>query len=273
MRFVSLAVSRKSRRRIKALSVLLAILVGCLLAAEGRYAVLRVRDIEVLSPELIPDKAVWGTMTARQEACWPLFWSDSREYTKRLENYYPVKAELSLRGWGRFRLKAEPLVPVFRMYWGGKFWYVDSDGFTWLAELPENKYVATKECDSRPALSWGSDRSTPLNLAADDGNVYVSSLPVGRVLEWYRNVETMGWTRQVKFMQAGVREGQPVVRLIFYDAAGAEGVNMLFADDPKSWYEAALAVKKLYPDIQKIQTKIFIDTTYKGKILVKNIVK
>ena len=44
----------------------------------------------------------------------------------------------------------------------------------------------------------------------------------------------------------------------------------MFADEPLHWHEAGFAVKKLYPDLTKVSQEIFIDTTYKDKILVKN---
>lgn len=273
MRFVSLAVSRKTKRRAKLLLVLCAVLFGFLLAAEGRYATFRLQNIELTAPGLVSEKALWAVIKPEESRFWPLFWARSASCESLLETYYPIRAKISLRGWGRFRFEAEPLAPAFKMVWDGRFWYVAEDGRTWLATLPDNRYIATGTCDERPLLTWGKNRTTPIDFSASRGNIHVSSLPVSRILGWYKNVDSIGWRRFVRSVQAGEREGMPVVRLVFDDGAGGAGANILFVDDPKQWYEAELAVMKLFPDMGKISPKVFIDTTYKGKILVKNNVK
>ena len=273
MRFVSLAVSRKTKRRVKLLLVLCAVLGGFLFAAEGRYAIFRLQNIELISPGLISEKALWAVIKPEEAVFWPLFLGRSNSCATALESYYPADVKISLRGWGKFRLEAKPLAPAFKMIWDDKYWYVAADGRAWLATLPGNKYIATGDCDSRPLLTWGKTRTTPIDFAASRGNIHISSLPVPRIMGWYKNIDAIGWRSYVRGMQAGEREGMPVVRLVFDDGLGGPGANILFVDDPKQWYEAELAVMKLFPVMGKIPPKVFIDTTYKGKILVKNIVK
>ena len=268
-----MAVSRKTKRRVKLLLALCALVCGFLLALEGRYASFRLQNIELSAPGLIPEQALWDALKPEEEKFWPLFWARSASYVSLIEAYYPVKAKISLRGWGKFRFNAEPLAPALKMLWNEKYWYVAPDGRAWLATLPDNRYIATGVCDARPLLTWGKNRTTPIDFSASRGNIYVSSLPVERILAWYKNIESIGWNRYVRGVQAGSREGTPVVRVVFDDVTGGCGANVLFVDDPKQWYEAELAVMKIFPDMGKISPKIFIDTTYKGKILVKNIVK
>jgi hypothetical protein len=264
------AASAWSKKKIKLLLLIAALAAGVLAAAESRYAAFRLLDITAVPPAILPENAVWGTIPPEQEKCWFLFWLSKNSYCRLIENYYPVSLNLRLSGWGKFDLEITPLVPAFKMYWGGRFWYVSADARVWLVSLHENSFISADKANSVPVLSWSSDRTTPLEISGKHGNIYSSSLPMERITKWYDNVKALGWHKKVKYIEAGVKEGKKVVRLIFYNEAGDNGVNMLFDDDPELWQEAGLAVKKIYPDISSISPDVFIDTTYKGKILVKN---
>ena len=75
----------------------------------------------------------------------------------------------------------------------------------------------------------------------------------------------------VKYVQAGVKEGTPVVRLILYRPGTKEnGAQLLLPDDAERWAEAVLAVRKLYGALENMPPDIFIDCTYKDKILLRN---
>ena len=264
------AISRKAKKRLKVLLLFLSLAGGMLAAAEARYAIFRLYGIETEPGGLLSEQVVWGTVRPHHEKFWILFWLSKEEYCRNIEAYYPVNLRMELSGWGRFRLEVLPLEPTFRMYWGGKFWYVAADGRTWLASLKENAFARSEKADALPLLSWSTDRATPLDLSGDHGNVFFSSMPIDKILLWYDNLKVLGWSEKVKFVQAGIREGKDVVRLIFYDQKGGNGTNIMLADDPKEWQTAGLAIKKIYPDISKITSNVFIDTTYKGKILVQN---
>ncbi|MDD4160190.1 MAG: hypothetical protein PHO18_04505 [Synergistaceae bacterium] len=264
------AISRRTRKRLKALLLFLSLAGGILAAAESRYALFRLYGIDIEPSGILSEQVVWGTIKPQHEKIWVLLWLFEDEYCENIKAYYPVNLRMSLSGWGRFRLEVLPLEPAFRMYWGGKFWYVAADGRTWLSSLKESTYLNSEKADALPMLSWSTDRTTPLDLSRDHGNVFASILPIGKIFLWYDNLKALGWTGKVKFIQAGFREGENVVRLIFYDKEGGNGANILLLDDPSEWQAAGLAVKKIYPDISGISSNVFIDTTYKGKILVKN---
>ena len=57
---------------------------------------------------------------------------------------------------------------------------------------------------------------------------------------------------------------------LFFNEQKSKGLSILFLDDPKDWNEPLLAIKKIYPNMNEIPNNIFIDTTYKGKILIQN---
>lgn len=270
MRFIFSGLSRRTRKRIKLSLLLASLAAGLLYAAESRFAILRLYEIKTEPAYIIPNDIVWGTVSSKQEKCWPVLWLHRKSYCRLIEKYYPVNAALTLSGWGRLTLRLETLEPAFMMHWGDRYWYVSEDGRAWQTSFEENNLVSIGRAVSQPALSWSSDRATPLDVSSESVNIYQSSLPVAKITKWYENVDALGWKNDVKFIQAGMKEGQMIVRLIFADASGADGVNIIFADDPSLWQEAGLAVKKIYPDLNKISSKIFIDTTYKGKILVKN---
>lgn len=264
------AISRRTKKRLKVLLLTLSLAGGILAAAEGRYAIFRLYGIDIDPGGILSEQVVWGTIKPDHEKIWMLFWISKDEYCTNIKSYYPVNLRMELSGWGRFRLEVLPLEPAFRMYWGGKFWYVAADGRTWLSLLKENTFISSEKADDLPLLSWSTDRPTPLDLSGNHGNVFFSSLPIDKIFLWYDNLNALGWSKKVKFIQAGSRNGKDVVRLIFYDQDGGNGVNIMFLDDPEEWQTAGLAIKKIYPDISKISSNVFIDTTYKGKILVKN---
>ncbi len=262
--------SRKTKKKIKFYLLIFAFAAGILAASESRYVVFRLTDITAEPSAILSQHVIWGTVTPKQEKCWPLFWLSTKSYCRLIEDYYPVDLRMKLSGFGKFKLEVKPLDPVFKLYWGGKFWYASHDGKVWLTSLEINRFVDSDAVNSLPVLSWSTDRTTPLQISEKHGNVYRSSLPIEHILKWYENVKALGWNKKVKFIQAGIIEGKAVVRLIFYDKTGGNGVNVMFVDDPELWQEAGLAVKKIYPDFTNISPDLFIDTTYKGKILVKN---
>lgn len=276
MRSISLESSkrRKSRRAIKRFLVFWAILAGMLTALEMRYKTLRVADIETDSATVSPmAMTVWTEIPYKAENFWPLLWMTKRTYEAAIERVHPVKAELRFKYWGRFRLEVEYLTPLFKLYWENNYWYVSSEGSIWLANLPDNNLINLSDVLRRPVLAWGKERSTLFDIVNANGNVHRSSLPMTQIAAWYYNVELLGWTGQVKSMHTGWREEHPVVRLVFDNGSGGDGVEVLFPDDPKRWRESGLAVKKIFPDVMKISPEIFIDTTYKDKIIVSNRVK
>lgn len=273
MRLNSLARFRRNKKLRKVLAVLLAITVGFIVAAEGRFAFMRIGNIRVVPPQALPQYAVWGTLSPMQEYFWPDFWFSKGDYEGLLEAYYPVNVHTEIEGWGRFKLEAQPLVPIYKVYWGGKFWYLSEDGKLWSSSLPENKILAEHRAESLPTLAWGADRATPIDISSASGNVFISSLPVNKIKGWYDMAEKLEWTKNVKFIQAGMREGSPVVRIIFYTAGGANGAQLVLPDDPKRWYETGSAVKKLYGGISNLPADLMIDCTYRGKILIRNLKK
>ncbi|NLD04322.1 MAG: hypothetical protein GX672_00285 [Synergistaceae bacterium] len=264
------AISRRTRKRLKVFLLIVSLAGGMLAAAETRYAIFRLYGIDTDPAGILSEQAVWGTIRPQHEKIWMLLWLSKEKYCENIKAYYPVNLRMELSGWGRFRLEVLPLEPAFRMFWGGKFWYVAADGRTWLSSLKENTFISSEKADALPLLSWSTDRATPMDLSGDHGNVFFSSLPLGKVSLWYDNLKALGWSEKVKFIQAGSREGKEVVRLILFDNEGGNGTNIMLLDDPGEWQTAGLAIKKIYPDISKISSNVFIDTTYKGKILVKN---
>lgn len=243
------------------------------MAAESRYAMLRIQDISSPQLNMLSKDVLWGTASSFEERCWPAYWISKKQHQRLLEDYYPIKADISLCGWGRFSISCKPLTPLFKMYWGGKYWYVAEDGRTWLASLRENRYVYPEKADSLPVLSWSSDRQSPLDMNNKQGNILISNLQVKRIMSWYENIERLGWFEYVQFVNAGMKEGRPVVMLVFRSAETEQGAVAVFDDDPKNWYRTGLAVQKIYPDMSSVSPNLLIDTTYEDKILVKNKIK
>lgn len=273
MRSTSSGRSRSKRRKgksvIKLLLVFLAILAGALRAVEARYQTLRIAEIEADSAiTSLMTATIWAEVPRKAVDFWPLLWLSKRTYEAAIEREHPVKVDLRLKEWGRFSLKIEYLNPLFRLYWENNYWFVSSEGKMWLTKLPDNNLINLSDVLRRPVLAWGKERSTPFDIANANSGVHRSSLPVTQIEAWYNNIETLAWTEPIKSMYTGQKEGLSVVRLVFDN-----GVGVLFPDNPELWMGSGLAVQKIFPDIMKISPDIFIDTTYKDKIIVSNRVK
>lgn len=250
------------------------VLAGMLTALEARYKTLRIAEIEV-EPLAVPfvNEIVWGRIPRKAEIFWPLLWTSKRSYESAIEKAHPVKAELLLKNWGRYKLEIEFLQPLFVLYWESKYWYVSSEGKMWLTSLPDNNMLDQAAARGLPVLEWGADRISPFDIANADEGVHRSSLPVALILEWYDSIEFLGWTGKIKSLQTVKREGIGVVRAMLSDGKSGGGAEILFPDASEQWREAGMAIKAIYPDITKISSNIFIDMTYKGKIIVSNKVK
>lgn len=271
MRFIFWGISRRTKRKLKILLLIFTLLAGVFLAAENRYAIMRTADIKVVPrPDIIPTESVWASLNAKEAKIWPLLWVTANEYEERLERLHPVTADLKLAGWGDFRVVAEILTPAVKFFWNQNFWYLSNSGRLWPVTLEDNKNMDLSGVLERPILQWGTARTQPIDNEERDGDVYISSLPMAKIRLWYSNIDYLGWTGMIKYVQASVLEGSPVVRLVFKAEDGSDGIIVLFADDPADWREIGLALKKIYPDLEGVSSKLFIDTTYKDKILVRN---
>ena len=271
MKLNSLARFRRRRRLIKLLLLAAAVFIGFLLAAEGRYAVMRLGDISVAPPGALPQHVVWGVLTPRQELFWPSLLASKKEYEETIESYYPADVKLRLRGWGKFRLEVRPLVPSYKVFWGGKYWYLSDEGKLWSSSLRENMMLREHDAEKKPVLTWGTDRATPVDMGNLKGNVLSSSIPIRLIRSWYAMSDELGWGRNVKYIQAGVKEGSQIVRVIFYTAGNKNGAQLILPNEAEKWPETGLAVKKLYGGIENLPPDIYIDGTYKGKILIRNL--
>lgn len=270
MKFSSLATFRKKTiKRIKIFLIFLALFSGALMAAESRYAIFRVYNIAIEPQGILSENIMWGSLSPLEEKIWPLYWLRSHKHEEQICNYFPIKLSIFLEGWGTFRAKCTPLKPQFRMFWGGKYWYVSEDGRVWLTTLEENKKIIKSDINDRPILSWSSDRKLPVDLPNKKGNIMDTNLPIERIEEWYSNIKEHGLLDFVNFIQAKVRGDTQVVEL-FFNEQQSKGSSIMLLDDPNEWNEPLLAIKKIYPNINEMPKNILIDTTYKGKILIQN---
>ena len=272
MRSNSLARFRHNKKRGKKLLVFFVLLFGVLFAAEARFAVMRVGVVETQPAHILPQNVVLGIIPMWQERFWPSLWYEREKYQKLVEKFYPVKAELKITGWGKFCLNASPLEPEYKVYWGEKFWYLSRDGKMWLSSLAENSVLNSHKSDERPLLSWASDRATPIDMSdksKSGGNIFASQVPLTLIDSWYEAVGRLGWTHAVKYIEAGVNEGKPVVRIVFLNAKSGNGAEFMLPNEAELWAKPALAVKKLYGGVGNIPEDVFIDGTFGKKILVK----
>ena len=183
-----------------------------------------------------------------------------------IEAYYPVEIDVSLTGWGKFLVSARPLVPVYRVYWGGRFWYLSAEEAS--SGSPRSRRTGSSTAaalTSARCSPGGPTARRPIDMANSEGNVFHSSLPLALISRWYAQDQRAKLAPYVKYVQAGVKEGTPVVRLIPLPPRH-EGERRAGCCSPtrrERWAEAVLAVRKLYGALENMPPDIFIDCTYK----------
>lgn len=263
--------NRKSPGGVKLLIVFLVLLIGVAYAAESRYAFFRLIEVNTSAPEIIDASTIWGTVTSQEERFWPAFFINREKHEKILEKFYPVKAHITFKSWGRFFVTITKLNPSLKMYWGTRYWYVFNNGKAWSVHLPSNKHLNCEEATSKPILVWSSDRPLPINLENNDGNIHNTSLNFALLGEWYRHINTLHWAKDIKYIMALIKNRKPYVELVFSDKNGNDGVHVILNNNPENWIEYGMAINKLYPDLKNASENVLIDATYNNKILIKNI--
>lgn len=270
MRSASSATSRKTKRRLKVFLLFVVLLLGILVSLETRMHIFRLKNISVEPSNILPESVIWCNVTKWQKSFWPALLVRQKSYRRQIETVYPLSCKLSVKKWGCLKLKLSLLKPEFIVCWDSKYWYVSENGKIWQVSLEENKILGGKQQTGKPVIYWSEDRISPYKIGDVSGNIADSLLPVKEIMEWYQDLQAVGWMDKIKGIKTEVKDGIHTVRVVFKRQDGTAGVSVILPDDHTNWVLLGLAVNKICANLQNLTQNDFIDATYKDKILVKN---
>lgn len=261
---------QKTKKKWKKGRIILFFLIaGFLYGLEQRYHVFRVANISYVPDNILEQDMVWRAMPEKAAVFWPILFWRSDVLKSEIEHYYPVHVDLKSVGWGKFRLNVIPLEPYIKVYWSGMTWYLSDEGKIWRVSLGANALVHGIESPKRPLLVWGKDMPIPINMDKQRGDITQSSLPVQRIKSWYHELDRLGWNEKINRVTAIRSEGRFVLKLEFKTLFEKKMVIMI-NDDPAEWQSISQAVSAIQKDRSVRSEDLFIDTTYKGKLIVRS---
>lgn len=245
------------------------LLAGFIYGLEQRYHLFRVADISSAPDNILKQDLVWHALPEKSEVFWPILFWKFDVLKSKIEHYYPVNVGFRCTGWGKFRLNVIPLEPFIKVYWSGITWYLSDEGKIWRVSLGANALVHGIDSPKRPLLVWGKEMPIPINMDKQRGDITQSSLPVQRIKSWYHEFDRLGWNEKIYKVTATRSEGRSVLKLEFKTLLEKKMV-IIVNDDPVGWQSISQAVLEIQRDQAAESADLFIDTTYKGKLIVRS---
>ena len=254
----------KSKFRWRRYVLFFSIICGFVYYAEARYNFFRLREIEVIPGNVIPQEVIWQTFPKRAASFWPLLMSRNSSFEKGITHYYPVSAKLSITGWGKYRLTLAPLEIFLGVSWDSRMWWLSEDGRMWQATLPAATYVKGLTYPDRPILAWDSQLPTPVDQERQVGDIYPSSLPMTKIMKWYDTIDRIEWKNDIYCLIAKRIDGRQVVQILLGNAERITG-EIVVKEDASDWLSLAAALKQqnIYPSVSnEAPMGLSINATY-----------
>lgn len=253
---------RHAKKSRKGMLLIICFLCGCLYFIDKRYDQFRLRGIEVVPGGVIPEAIVWEAVPRAAERFWPILAFDAGEFTRRLENFYPVKLNIDITGWGMYRVTIEPLEVFASVSWNSRMWLLSTDNRMWLANLPANTAVRGLELPDKPILAWDRSLPLPIDPEMQGGDVYAASLAIDKIKGWYNIIERTKWYKNIYCLLAKKIDGRPVVQVLL----GKENditSEIILKDDTVHWLELAAALDEIFPNGEFMRPPgVIINATY-----------
>jgi hypothetical protein len=235
-------------RRTKARILLLSLICGALYFAEGRYDFFRLRGLEITPSGVLEDVAVWRSVPKFSDRFWLSLALERQSFIRNIEGFYPVKVDIDITGWGRYRISITPLEPMLYVSWNSDMWLLSTSGRMWRANLPSNARVKGLVLPEKPMLAWDSGLAMPIDPDRQYGDIYPSSLPIAKIRKWYDAIEKIGWEDDIYCVMARKIDGRPVVQLLLGSAEGIAS-EVVVKEDTSDWLSYAAALEKVFPGV------------------------
>lgn len=250
------------RKNWKGALLMLSFLCGLLYFMLQRYDLFRLRGIEIVPGGVIPESVAWQAVPHSAEIFWPSLFVEAREFTRRLEGFYPVKLDISISGWGRYKVTIRPLDVFLCVSWNSRIWLLSEDNRMWLANLPANSAVRGLVLPDRPILAWDRSLPIPIDPELQGGDIYASSLAIDKIKAWYATIERIRWYKSIYCLLAKKVDGRHVVQVLLGKEDDIAG-EIILKDDTINWLELAAALDEVFPDGEYLRPPgVIINATY-----------
>jgi len=262
--------SRKARgrRRFPRWLLPLVFALGLFIGTENRFQLLRLRALEIRPPGAVPEASLWSALPQSVLRFWPAFLWEAERFRRGIESFYPVRASVGLVGFGKLRISLEPLRPEVLVFWRKAYWFVSTDGRIWRANLRANARFSNMGLPRTPLVVW-MDSGPPLfEFGRLEGDVLDSAFPIRQVRGWFDGLKRIGWLGRTRALQIKRIGGRTAV-LITLTVSGGEA-RVVLGEDPAQWGKIAGAVGEIGLRIPGGLSGLWIDTTYRDKIVVRS---
>lgn len=252
------------------LFLLAAFITGGLFQIEERFQLFRLRSLDIQPSAILPNKMVWQHIPQKVRRFWPLLLFQRRRLVTTIIEEIPVKASLSLTGWGDFRLKVAPLTPWFMVFWKGSEWYLTVDGRIWSVHHSMNNVILQQEPREGPILVWTKsmyDLVSTSSRRISLNNVMKSQAPVEKLQTWKEKLEELGYYKRIDSITILQKDEDLFLELLV--RRSPRTVRMLIQASPEKWEHLFPAVDEILKETSAVERDLYIDATYSGKILVR----
>jgi len=236
---------------------------GFLYGVEERFYVFRLKHIYVVPGNALIEKEVTN-WTGKAARFWPFLFVSYSSWKNDIEARYPVRISIKLNGWGKVTIEWVYLQPSFIAKWHGINWFITSTGMAWSEKNPlwENMDV-----DVHGILTLKWDDSMP-PLVPDEANllgVRQSIFPVKSIVEFVEAVRNTPWVQGLNDIKLMKVAGDLMVMITV--ASMGKDVNILLEFSKITWTNLSPALEAIVKSSDA--NKIYLDATYKDKIVIK----
>lgn len=239
---------------------------------ERSFHLMRTREIFIQPEECFTETLLWNNLSGKNVRYWPLLVVGRKAIEEKIEKTIPVKLDFSISGFGRFRIGISPLKPVYIVRWKKILWYVAQNGKIWETSRPFNDLLPGITKPDGPVFEIGAGFPPPLPDGAFErrtDTIYRSLLPMDLMKNWKDEVLRLPWYSILEKLVIQKRAGEYYLVLLLNCKRGP--VELLLRADSGTWPGITEALGKIMPGFPEGYKDIYIDATYKDKIVVKDL--
>jgi hypothetical protein len=220
------------------------------------------RSIDISPGNVIPEEVIWQALPKNVDDFWPLLSFCESGFERRIMDFYPVSVNLTITGWGEYRVDIAPLDIFLAVSWNSEHWWLSSNGRMWRANLPAGAMVKGVAFPKRPILEWDTKLPVPIDFEHQRCDIYPSSLPMAKIIKWYDTLDRIAWKNDIYCLLAKKAEGRQMVHILLGSSEQITG-EIVVKDDASDWVSLAAALENIYPSASGgVPHGLVINATY-----------
>ncbi|MBN1333797.1 MAG: hypothetical protein JW971_08520 [Synergistales bacterium] len=217
---------------------------------------------------------IWNVIKGRHIRFWPSLFLDREIIIADIENRFPVKMKLTLKGFGSPLFQAEPLRIWSLIKWKDQDWFLEPGGLIWRTSDRGNVIVDVPDINDIPCWKIGATIGPPFHEGEEiepgtDSMIRTSNLPVTRMIEWWREIVSLSWADLI--YQVEINRVAAEYELTFSIVAGATRVFLKVKAEEQNWLELNDAIRQIMPDFPFMGKNMEIDATFRNRIVVREL--